>query len=142
MIGHKEFERFMDQANVTFGNDLAEHLEAWDIEFDAYTQFLAQYSEHFADRLRGTGMGLAVMMGLILNAGFEFGYLARLEVEQQKMNAEDAELIGHAQDAADFLRDRCPATEAMARCVYNAGHEGAHLWEDAHLLESGPGGTT
>lgn len=24
----------------------------------------------------------------------------------------------------------CAATEAMARCVYRDGHEGAHLWED------------
>lgn len=25
---------------------------------------------------------------------------------------------------------RCVATEAMMRCVYDAGHDGPHLWED------------
>lgn len=126
-------------------SNLGAQLDAWGIDSEAFSEVMLVWAE--AATPRYADLPLHVSLSLAWGGAFLIGYAARLEIETREANArEDADLIGHTQDAADALdridvrdllgpRERCAATEAGARCVYNAEHEGGHLWED--VLESG-----
>ncbi len=131
-VDHDVFQRFFDEADIGFQQDLVEHFTSWGIEPQAYLMFLNQYSEVSAERM--ADMPLQLALACIMNAGFEWGYKARLEVESLSKESDEESLDAglHALTEQAVLNDRarCAATEAMARCVYFDGHEGSHLWED------------
>ncbi len=96
-VGFEQIERFLEESGATGHGSLQEQLEAWDVDYDAFIQFVGQWTEAAAARTAQLPLDQALQVGVV--CGFEIGYRAAVEAESSRAPVSDEPLYVPEEDA-------------------------------------------